>query len=346
MTLGELDIDEVPNLHQASSAWYLAKGQHLATAEDCFVRINTLLRILGPGDKVTEIEEVDIDRGMQRRRLESYTKAKRKLVKGKWVEPTRYPIQPATVNAEFITLLRRILKHAAKDKRVKALMPQIEWKDLRLPEPEPYLRIYTPEQRAAWRAQCDPTAAFFLDLLFTYGPRFGELFFHPDRFYPAEASEEGLPFVHIEKRKKKMMVLPLRDDDARQIAARVGIARANKLPNIWVETGPGGKLVSVTYDGMHARLESAAARAGLGDMPSVIHGTRHHAGTVMLQRTRNLKSSQQLLGHVSIQSTMRYAMVLNHDLRDALEQESRNSPGPDFGDADFSPPKQRRRKTR
>lgn len=332
--LGELDLDDIPTLEQAASLWWREKGEDLATADDCWTRIATLLRLLGKNRRVTDLDDVAINKAMQRRRRETYAKSKAAHAK-------RYPIQPATVNAEFVTLLRRILKTVARDKRLRAMMPTIEWKDLRLSEPEPYFRIYTAAQRAAWLAECDPTARFALNLLLTYGLRFGELFFPPDRYHPAD--EDGPPFLLVDKRKRGLMVLPLREDDARLIAARAGRAVAAKKESIWLEQAPGHKLVCVTYDGMHARLSTAAARAGLGAMSSVIHGTRHHAGTMMLQRTQNLRHAQQLLGHASIQSTQRYAHVLHRDLADALEGLSRNSPEPTLEDAEFSPPDQRRR---
>jgi integrase len=70
---------------------------------------------------------------------------------------------------------------------------------------------------------------------------------------------------------------------------------------------------------MAARLRSAARRAGLGALPRLIHGARHHAGTDFLRSSKNLKLTQRLLGHKDIQSTMRYAHALDDDLIAALE---------------------------
>lgn len=336
-SLGEMDPREVPTLQQACSTWWTETGQHLRTADDVWNRIKIVLRLIGKDVLVTEIEQSAVNRAVQRRRSETYSKAKPK----KGVRPKRYAVAPATVNADIVGILRRVLRHVAKDKRIKPLLQEIAWGELRLDEPEPYLRIYSPAQRAAWRGECDEVASFALDMLLSYGLRFGELFFPPSAYHPA--SDVGDAFLLIDKRKKQLMVLPLRDDDARQIAARAGRANAAGLGSIWLEQAPGGKLAEVSYHGLHSRLLSAAARAGL-TMPSVIHGTRHHAGTMMLKRTQNLKSAQQLLGHANIASTMRYAHVLTGDLKAALEQESRNSPEAPAGGDEFTPPKQRRRR--
>ncbi len=47
-------------------------------------------------------------------------------------------------------------------------------------------------------------------------------------------------------------------------------------------------LEPMTYYGLQTRIRSAAKRAGI-KLSRVIHGARHHAGTVMLGKTGNLK---------------------------------------------------------
>lgn len=335
--LGELDVDDIPTLQQAASAWWTDRAQHLRTADDVWTRIKICLRLVGERTRVSEIDSGVVLRAIQRRARETYARSTAEKAR-------RYPVQPATVNADIIATLRRILRHAAKgDPRIKSLMPAIAWDELRLPEPEGALRIYTAPQRAAWRAACDPTAAIALDLLLTYGMRFSELFFAPSAFHPAEDDEGGFAFLLLEHRKRGLMVLPLRDDDARAIAARVGRAIAAGLPSIWLEQDARGRLVAVGYHGLYARLRSAAKRAGLtADMNRVIHGARHHAGSTIVQRTGNLKTAQQLLGHANIASTMRYAHMLGADLKAALE----STPREPAGDAGFEPPKQPRARKR
>ncbi|WP_114286033.1 tyrosine-type recombinase/integrase [Candidatus Halocynthiibacter alkanivorans] len=49
------------------------------------------------------------------------------------------------------------------------------------------------------------------------------------------------------------------------------------------------------------------------------HDLRHTFATRMLRKTDNLKMTSRFLGHKSIETTMRYAHVLDSDLRDALD---------------------------
>lgn len=338
------DSQAAMTLDEAAGQWWVEVGQHLRTADDVARRLTIVLRLLGKSTRLVEIKTRTIASAIEIRRGETFTKAPDQPAQdGKPARlAKRYPVSNATVNADIVGILRRIMRRAETVWEVKPLA-RIDWKALTLSEPEPELRVYTPDQRAAWSEQCDPLTRAQLNLLLTYGLRLGELFFPPDAFDPAG------PSVAINKRKRGSMMLPLRADDARDIAARVGRAQAAGLDTIWFDekaTPALGRrpekveLIARTYYGSQARLRSAARRAGL-KLDRVIHGARHHAGTVMLAKTGNLKLSQQLLGHADIKSTLRYAHALDGALRDALEgqkpsqtdpadaaQDSRNSPGP------------------
>lgn len=329
-------------LDQAAGKWWLEVGRHLKTATDIERRIQTLLRILGRNTLLRDINARVIAEGIEKRRGETFARAAGK-------DAARYLVKNGTVNAEFVTQLSRILTRARKVWQVPGL-PAIDWKSVRLPEPRPQPRTYTAAQRAAWRDQCDETAAFALDLLLLYGLRFQELFFPPDAYDP---DGPRLLIPGAARKKDVMHLVPLRDEHARQIAARVGLARANRpapLDTIWFERGHKGRLVPVTYHGLMARLRSAARRAGITS-PRLLHGARHHVGMEMLGKTGNLRLTQQLLGHADIKSTLVYAHALEDDLRKALGAEardpgvaaqSRNSPEPNADDLAQAVPQQAR----
>lgn len=337
VALGE-SLEDTPTLHEAASKWWLEVGQHLATADTAARRIEIVLRLIGKATPLTEISTKVVNRAIEKRRAETFTKAPDKPGK----PARRYPVANATVNADIIITLSRILNRARKTWEVKGL-PEIDWRSLRLEEPPPKVQWYTRPQREAWLAQCDPTAAEALQILLTYGLRFSELFFPPEAFDPGLGigdDGEDLPMLILQKRKaKNPKVIELRADDARRIAARAGRARAAGLPSIWFEQeapapalakvtrGRHGdpaqpRLIPVTYYGLQARLNSAARRAGI-DGGRLIHGARHHAGTESLRRSKNLKLTQALLGHKDIKSTLRYAHALQGDLRQLVESESR-----------------------
>lgn len=346
-------------LDEAAGRWWAEVGQHLTTGKpkalaaagrgrakgdkppvsDVERRLEILLRLLGPETRLVDLTTSKVSVAIEKRRGETYQKAPDR--EGK--PARRYPVSNATVNADIIISLRRIMKRAEAVWGV-APMPSIDWKALRLKEPEPEIRIYSADQRQAWVRECDPVAAKALEYLLRYGLRLQELFFPPDAYIPAD--EFAGPRVAINKRKRGVMLLPLREDDSRDVAARVGRAQAAGLDTIWFEElviPPVGDrperviLEPVSYYGMQARLRSAAKRAKI-NAARVIHGARHHAGSVFLAKTGNLRLAKDLLGHADIKSTMRYAHALESALRAALED---LPPAPVVRDSP-EPPKRKR----
>lgn len=265
-------------------------------------RIATMLACVGPHKLLREIDAPDVVSAISKRRL--------LLHNGK-------PPSATTINRDIIdTTLRPMLNRARKVWKAKG-MPEIEWKDLRLPEPKAEHREYSARQIAAWKDALDPVARFALHLLLTYGLRLSEL-----KIRPTDVDGEAMRLTIPGKYRKhaETLLLPLRQEDARIMAAMASRAEALKLEYIWHE---GEKAIS--FASLDYRLRKAAKVAGL-DMPRVIHGTRHHAGTTMLRKTGNLQLAKKLLGHASIQSTVRYANASEDDLRAALDDLSPNSP--------------------
>lgn len=333
---GTLGSRENVTLDEAAGRWWEDVGAHRGDAADVERRLEMLNTLLGANTRLKDIDAEAVADAIRKRRLIP-------CVKAKGDDAKRYFPSPATVNRDVIEHLRPVMKYAARLWENKGLKLQtIPWGELRLEEPAGLVKVYAVDEQTAWRAQCGPTTGFALDLLLTYGVRFGELFFELDDFDP-----EG-PRLNIRsrlmpdgtrrrgrKRDNGAHVLPLKAQHAREIAARLGRAREADLEHIWyVEvTDEKGKtsLEPLTYYGMQARLNSAAERAGVSPGRR-IHGARHHAGTTLLRNSGNVRMSQRLLGHADIRSTLRYAHVMEEDLRAALEGPSdsspRNSPEP------------------
>lgn len=323
-------------LDEATGRWWDDVGVHRGDAVDVERRLEMLNTLFGGGTLLKDIDAEAVANAIRKRRLIPYVKSKADDAK-------RYFPSPATVNRDVIEHLRPVMKYAARLWENKGLKLQtIPWGELRLEEPAGLVKIYGVDEQAAWRAECGPTTGFALELLLTYGVRFGELFFELDDFDPAgprlNIRSRLMPDGERRRGRKRdngAHVLPLKAEHAREVAARLGRARQAGLEHIWfVEvTDEKGKttLEPLTYYGMQARLNSAAERAGVSKGRR-IHGARHHAGTTLLRNSGNVRMSQRLLGHADIRSTLRYAHVMEDDLRAALEGGSdsspRNSPEP------------------
>ena len=74
--------------------------------------------------------------------------------------------------------------------------------------------------------------------------------------------------------------------------------------------------ISPDGGGVHDDFHKAVIAAGIEDFR--FHDLRHTFATRMLRKTGNLKLVSRLLGHSSIESTVRYAHVMDDDLHDAL----------------------------
>lgn len=289
---GQLTID------QAASQYWDEKAPTTRAQSALKRRLTIMVNCVGKHKRLCEIDSPDV--------LEAI--ARRKVYKDQ-----RRPPSPSTINRDLIdTTLRPLLNRARRVWKAKGLA-EIDWASLRQREPEPEAREYSAKQIEAWKAALPPVERFALHLLLRYGIRFGELFFHPDRF-DSEGPRLNLP--GSSRKNNRDHVVPLQAEDAAVIAAMVGIARAAGADHIWLR--PGTPPSEIKYSQLHWRLRSAAKAAGL-TMPRVIHGARHHTGMKTLRATGNLRLTQRLLGHATIQSTVRYAHATEDDLRAALD---------------------------
>jgi hypothetical protein len=333
------------SLDAAAGRWWTEVGQHKKSAKVLKHRLGIAVRLIGPATPIVDISTETVSRAIERRRGETYARGfdvPRKpcgaiAKKGKVVKAERYVLANDTVNSDIIKRLRPILNRAEKVWEVKGLKT-INWGELALPEAQTDIVHFADPYQAAWLDACGPTEAFALELLLTYGWRFGELFFKPAAYLPDTPNG---PSVAIRMRKNKPMLAPLRPVDARRIAARVGIAQAAELESIWIERDEDDQLVTVSYEAMQGRLRRAAGRAGV-DHSRLIHSARHHVATDFLATTGDLAKTKDLLGHADIKSTLVYAHALDSGLRDAIN--FRNSPGAQSNEEEFIAPKTLRKR--
>jgi integrase len=297
---GDLTLD------LAASRYYDEVNSTLDERTDLLRRLRVVLECVGKGKLLKEIDTATIAEAIRKRRK----------------YPGRSPA-PATINRDLIDhTLRPLLNRARKVWGARTL-PAIDWRSVRLREPKGIVREYSDAELEAWRTGLEPVPRFALDLMLTYGLRFGELFFFPAAVdgkamrltINAVLSRDG----DVKTRKSgHSLSLPLRAEHARLLAAMASTRKADQT------------VFDFTYWGLHSRLSTAASRAGLGER--AIHGARHHAATKLLRSTGNLKLTQNLLGHASIQSTMRYAHASEADLRAAINGLSPACPEVDSGD--------------
>jgi integrase len=316
VALGRADPVSGPGaltLDEACGRWWIEHGQRRRDADDAQARLERLLTFFPANIKLSEIDQAAVARAIETRR----GKLIKRGPKGRaWVASN------GTVNRDVIAVLRPVLRRAATHwmETGAPALPQIDWRSLHLSEPREHTRVYPTADLAAWRAECGPVEQLALDLMATYGFRFGEVMFKPSVFEP-----EG-PRLHWMKGRKGDVphTVPLLPHHVPEIAARVGRAVKADLPHLFFveEVDKRRKLTlrALTRYELKGALLRAAARAGIAP-GRIIHSLRHHAGTQILRASGgSLKAAQRLLGHADIKSTQRYAHMLEDDLRTALEK--------------------------
>ena len=308
-------------LDEAAERYWREHGQNLSGSASLEKSLATIVRLIGKDRTLGEINQSVIAEAVFKRSQETFARGKDRIVRGRLVAAKRYPVQPATVNRDIIAPLQGLLKLARTrwNENGQHGLPDISWRDLKLSEPSGLSRHYGEGERDRWLAAAAEKGAdldLALQMLFTWRPaRRHELFFPLSAIDP----EPGSATLTLKRERKRDVILhlPLRQDHARRLAARIGMAREAKLDTVWFER-VGRRTVALTYHQVLGRLRAAAREAGV-DGGRLLHGARHHAGGAMLAKTGNLKAVQKLLGHASITSSARYAHVLIDDLRDALE---------------------------
>ena len=314
---GKLDrpARPVPTLDEAATTWWRSK-QHLRTADELLDRVTRAVRLVGAAKPVNEVTFADVQTAIQRwRGLLTPGKAPR-------------PPAPGTVNRDMVSTLRPVLRLAREllnDGSAEAVpFPEIPWSKLRLAEPKPRARDFKADDVRRFLEAVPAHLRDFARFQARYGCRLGEMFF--------TLADIDLETGRVRLRDRKGgddHTIPITADDAALLATRVGRARAAGLDTVWFRE-EGKALVAVTYWHAQKRLGTAMTAAGLRAAQGArgSHDLRHHAGMQMLRSSGNLRTTQRLLGHASITSTLVYAHALEDDLRSALDKLSRPAPEP------------------
>lgn len=305
-------------LDAAAAKWWAEKGEGLRSSEDRDRQIAMLVTIIGGKTRLAEIDTKKVGDAIQKRRKMPY----RKGGKGEVTLPSN-----ATVNRDMIDALRPILRRARRSWGAKGL-PEIDWGELRLPEPKPKPKELVGDELDQVLSKLRPYWHDLVRFCARYGPRIGEAFF------PLSALDiEDRDNARIVLRDRKGgddHIIPLLPEDAAMFAARAGRARAADLDTVWFREEKSGKLKALKPGGAIGALSTAMTETGLREAKGMrgSHDLRRSSAMKFLRATKNLAATQKLLGHVSIQSTLVYAHALEDDVKQGLAAVSRKNPEP------------------
>lgn len=344
--LASSDVQKfIVTLDEACERFWRDVGQRHRSAADIRRRLDHVKRIVGADPKVKEGGIAAIGTAVV---IDAVQKLLGEETLTRYGKPSGKLVTGPGANRDIIDQLRPVLNHAAMIWEDDGLeLRAIKWKMARQAEADEQVCEFTEAEIVAWgealtaqqqrHGRDGATERAFLTLALEYGPRLGELFFHPDSFRPDAPGGAELELgrytgkggvVRMSRKDDSLHAVTLMDDTVELIAPLVDRARAAGADTIWLEPDAEGELQPISYDAMRYRLLAAARRAGI-DQKRTIHGMRHHAGS-SIARTGGLVRCQQLLGHKQITTSRRYAHANKDDLRAALEQnrakKSRPSP--------------------
>jgi integrase len=237
-------------------------------------------------------------------------------------KPILEPIANATVNRD-IELLRRVWRRADKAWK-KDVGEEIAWGELLLEEPDERERSLSRDEldrllEAATVIFPELIPAIMFALMI--GARLGNVIGLKWEQVHLTGAEPDVKFrVKSKKPGGEIRRLPLPRDAVLLLANLSGQHETNVF-SYTVRKKRGARLVGqrlpFTKTGTHKRWKKILAAAKVEDFRW--HDLRHTAGTWTLRRTRNLALVKKMLGHKRIESTMRYAHVLDEDLRQGME---------------------------
>lgn len=282
-------------------------------------QIETLVRLLGGGTFLHDLDDLSISSMIARRRGETVRttwtgKAKRKR---KRAEPRL--VSNATVNRE-IEVLRRAIRFLGGRFKV----PEIDWSKHTLKESGERVReLSYDEERALFdtlRAE-DPDLADLVEFAELSGARKNAvvtlLWSKIDlRAGTAEVHTKGGVWHRFPLTQRMKMIIANRPKVGPFVFTYVCRRPAPEDPKRKRPRRLKGERYPYSKQGWDRRWRAMLAKAGITNFR--FHDLRHTAGT-RITRSSNLKVAQKLLGHTRIETTARYAHVDDVDILSAME---------------------------
>lgn len=230
-----------------------------------------------------------------------------------YVSQRRARVANGTVNRD-LQFLGRALRHMARVHA--ATIPALDIAALQTREAEERVRELTPTEQDALLTALRPDLQPLVLMALMTGARLSEMCALQ---WPAVDLDAGV--IRFRQKGGTTRRFPV---NAELRALLSALPRADTLPHArhvltYVNhSAKGHPRHRITPSGgTMATIKAAMVAAGVEDFR--FHDLRHTFATRLLRHTGNLKLVSRLLGHTQIETTMRYAHVLDEDMRAGLE---------------------------
>lgn len=295
------------------------------TSDDTAAALESIRRLLGSATLLVDVDQEVILQAVRRRAGEQIRRLKkdgerlRKMPVGK-------AVSNATVNRTFTEPLRRLLRKAKKAWKVPIDLDDYDWSDLLLPEPSERIReIQQGEETRFWqelRSDYHP----LVELYMISGRRLSD-WIELSKF-KVDLPSRTARFPSRKKKRPGEIIVTLTQREFEIVAGEMAKHNHEAVFTYEVQRGKDkGLRRPITKNGFRRVFTNALVAAGIRDFRR--HDLRHTFGTRLLRETGNLKLVQKAMDHSDIQSTLRYAHVLDEEVVSARSTVPiyRNSPG-------------------
>jgi len=211
---------------------------------------------------------------------------------------------------------------SVKINNVSIDLEQFDWKALQLKEPKERVREFVADEAERFWDHLREDYAPLLWFLGTRGLRVNAaLDMSKDRF------DEPRCRIKIWRKGEGYVWIPVTRQQMQVIVAEAAQAPGKAVWSYEKQRHPDrGKRFAISYESLKRVMNTTLKRAEITDFR--IHDLRHDFASKLLRATRDLALVQKSLLHADISSTVRYAHVMDDDVRDGLSAlESRNSTG-------------------
>jgi integrase len=222
-------------------------------------------------------------------------------------------IKPAQVNRSTIHVIRRVMVRAREIWKMP-LTNMPKWGNHLLKEPEERVRILAPEEHTALHASLNPDYEQLRLFALASGLRLKESLLCWSNI---DWTTKNLA---VPGKKGKMARRPITREMEAILRGRQGHHDEFIFTKVIKRPRPGqvkGDRSPITEEGLNSHWVVAKKRAKVKDFRW--HDNRHTFATELLRSSGNLKMVQLALGHSKIETTTKYAHVLDDELREAME---------------------------
>ncbi len=295
-------------LGEASSRFWLEKGQHEKNADSVFYQLENLVDGLGKNSLLSAISMSDLAEYQARRRGQK----------------TRRGTLPAnrTVNAECPELIARIFRRAeslwSDEKHPLDLGPAKDWVKLKLRVPKGRVRELSADEETRLFAALRQDYHEIVEFAVITGLRRAALLL---KWSQVDLAAGIITYDRKSLSEEDIGTLPISQRMRQILVAQRGRHRTAVFTYQCKRTRDGrekGRRYPITEEGLRTTLQRAVRKAKIKDW-RIVHDLRHTAASRVLRTSQNLALVQKLLGHADIASTVRYAHVMNEDVAAALD---------------------------